>query len=163
MLVTGHSGPVTIWGTHRLNMPIYDRRIRAYHNLPARPIIDACITHQIRSIVRNELAKTTGQAIARWRTTHNMTQEGLAVALDVDPMTISRFERGVTLPSLLTLQKISIVFGVTMTELLEEPSNLADDKAKVLIALMRSLSEEEQAFFVETLTRFRLLVQQREK
>lgn len=113
--------------------------------------------------MRNELAKTTGQAIARWRTTHNMTQEGLAVALDVDPMTVSRFERGVTLPSLLTLQKISIVFGVTMTELLEEPSNLADDKAKVLIALMRSLSEEEQAFFVETLTRFRLLVQQREK
>ena len=144
-------------------MPTYDRRIRAYHNFPARPIIGACITHQIRSIVRNELAKTIGQAIARWRTAHNMTQEGLAVALDVDPMTVSRFERGVTLPSLLTLQKISIVFGVTMTELLEEPSDSADDKVKVLIALMRSLSEEEQAFFVETVTRFRSLVQQRRK
>jgi len=111
--------------------------------------------------VRNELAKTIGQAIARWRTAHNLTQEGLAIALDVDPMTVSRFERGVTLPSLLTLQKISAVFGITMAELVDSPSKTADDKAKVFTALMLSLSDEEQAFFVETLQRYCSLIQQR--
>lgn len=112
--------------------------------------------------MRNELAKTIGQAIARWRTAHSMTQEGLAIALDVDPMTVSRFERGVTLPSLLTLQKISVVFGITMAELLDTTSKASDDKAKVFSTLMLSLSDEEQAFFVETLQRYRSLLQQRE-
>ena len=113
--------------------------------------------------MRNELAKTIGQAIARWRTAHNMTQEGLAIALDVDPMTISRFERGVTLPSLLTLQKISVVFGISMAELLDTASKATDDKTKVFATLMLSLSDEEQAFFVETLQRYRQLFQQREQ
>jgi len=113
--------------------------------------------------VRNELAKTIGQTIARWRTAHNMTQEGLAIALDVDPMTVSRFERGVTLPSLLTLQKISVIFGITMAELLDRSSKAVDDKTKVFAALMLSLSDEEQVFFVETLQRYRSLFQQRER
>ena len=113
--------------------------------------------------MRNELAKTIGQAIARWRTAHNMTQEGLAIALDVDPMTISRFERGVTLPSLLTLQKISAVFGIAMAELVDGSSKAADDKTKVFAALMLSLSDDEQTFFVETLQRYRSLSQQRER
>ena len=113
--------------------------------------------------MRNELAKTIGQAIARWRTAHCMTQEGLAIALDVDPMTVSRFERGVTLPSLLTLQKVSVVFGITMAELVEKPTKAADDKTKVFSALMLSLSDEEQTFFVETLQRYCLLSQQRKQ
>jgi transcriptional regulator with XRE-family HTH domain len=128
-----------------------------------RPIIGTGISNQIRFVVRNELAKTIGQAIARWRTAHSMTQEGLAIALDVDPMTISRFERGVTLPSLLTLQKISVVFGISMAELVERPTKAADDKTKVFTALMLSLSDEEQTFFVETLQRYRLLFQRRER
>ena len=111
--------------------------------------------------MRNELAKTIGLAIARWRTAHNLTQEGLATTLDVDPMTVSRFERGVTLPSLVTLQKIAGVFGITMAELLDMKSKASDDKTRVFTALMLSLSDDDQAFFVETLQRYRSLLQQR--
>jgi transcriptional regulator with XRE-family HTH domain len=116
--------------------------------------------------VRPELAKTIGQAIARWRTAHAMTQEELAVALDVDPMTVSRFERGVSLPSLLTFQQIATVFGASMAQMLEDvpvpvplpaPATAGDNSA-MLASLMKNLSPEEQAFFIETLKRYRALV-----
>ncbi|QKV58512.1 MAG: hypothetical protein HT580_16100 [Dechloromonas sp.] len=49
-------------------------------------------------------------------------------------------------------------FGITMAELLDTTSR-RDDKAKVFSTLML---DEEQAFFVETLQRYRSLLQQRE-
>ena len=122
-----------------------------------------------RSTVRPELAKTIGQAIARWRTAHAMTQEELAVALDIDPMTVSRFERGVSLPSLLTFQQIATVFGASMAQMLEDapvPSPVpapARSNSATLASLMKSLSPEEQAFFIETLKRYRALVRHQRK
>ena len=122
-----------------------------------------------RSTVRPELAKTIGQAIARWRTAHAMTQEELAVALDIDPMTVSRFERGVSLPSLLTFQQIATVFGASMAQMLEDvpvplpvPAPTANSSA-MLASLMKNLSSEEQAFFIETLKRYRALVRHQRK
>ena len=122
-----------------------------------------------RFTVRPELAKTIGQAIARWRTAHAMTQEELAVALDVDPMTVSRFERGVSLPSLLTFQQIATVFGASMAQMLEDvPVPLpvpapAGNSSAMLASLMKNLSAEEQAFFIETLKRYRTLVRHQRK
>ena len=122
-----------------------------------------------RSTVRPELAKTIGQAIARWRTAHAMTQEELAVALDVDPMTVSRFERGVSLPSLLTFQQIAAVFGASMAQMLEDvPVSLnapvaTGSSSAMFVSLMKNLSPEEQAFFIETLKRYRALVRRQRK
>lgn len=119
--------------------------------------------------MRPELAKTIGQAIARWRTAHVMTQEELAVALDVDPMTVSRFERGVSLPSLLTLQQIATVFGASMAQILEDvpaqrPAPVATGSSVVMLAsLMKSLSADEQAFFIDTLKRYRVLSRHQRK
>lgn len=123
--------------------------------------------HMNRSTVRPELAKTIGQAIARWRTARGMTQEALAVALDVDPMTVSRFERGVSLPSLLTFQQIATVFGASMAQMLEDvPVPLpaaAESNSAMFTSLMKNLSPEEQAFFIETIKRYRTLVRQQKK
>ena len=122
-----------------------------------------------RSTVRPELAKTIGQAIARWRTAHAMTQEELAVALDVDPMTVSRFERGVSLPSLLTFQQIAAVFGASMAQMLEDvPVSLnapvaTGSSSAMFVSLMKNLSPEEQAFCLETLKRYRPLVRRQRK
>lgn len=119
--------------------------------------------------MRLELAKTIGQAIARWRTAHVMTQEELAVALDVDPMTVSRFERGVSLPSLLTLQQIATVFGSSMAQILEDvpaqrPAPTATGSSALMLAsLMKSLSADEQAFFIDTLKRYRTLSRHQRK
>ena len=45
-----------------------------------------------------------------------LTQAGLAEALGCEPMTISRYERGVYAPSVEALEQISTVFGCTMDE-----------------------------------------------
>jgi transcriptional regulator with XRE-family HTH domain len=98
-----------------------------------------------------------------------MTQEELAVALDIDPMKVSRFERGVSLPSLLTFQQIATVFGASMAQMLEDvPVRLpvpapAGNSSAMLASLMKSLSPEEQAFFIETLKRYRALVRHQRK
>ena len=119
--------------------------------------------------MRPELAKTIGQAIARWRTAHAMTQEELAVALDVDPMTVSRFERGVSLPSLLTFQQIATVFGASMAQMLEDvpvplkPAATDGDNSAMFTSLMKNLSPDEQVFFIETLKRYRALVRRQRK
>ena len=54
--------------------------------------------------------------------------ERLAVA----PETISRFERGATLPSLVTLQRFGQVLKSPMAELMTESSPAPDDQAAVV-------------------------------
>jgi len=86
-----------------------------------------------------------------------MTQEQLASALDLDPMTVSRFERGVTLPSLVTLQQIAGVFGTTMAQMLESKPAPATSHAVAVESLMRGFNEEERDFVLEMLRRYRRL------
>ncbi len=113
--------------------------------------------------MRHELAKTLGRTIAKQRNSLRMTQEELAVALDIDPMTVSRFERGITLPSLLTLQQIAEVFGVAMSSLLanEVVQQGSAEESAVIVRLVQGLSADEQAFVIETLKRYRALQKKR--
>ncbi len=85
-----------------------------------------------------------------------ITQEQLSVAIDVDPMTISRFERGVTLPSLLTVRRLADVFGVSMAEFFDEslPAPSVDGDAARLAMQLSALDEDEREFAFDTLRRF---------
>ncbi len=83
-----------------------------------------------------------------------MTQEQLAFALDVDPVTVSRFERGVTLPSLPTLHRIADIFGIHLARLFEEAPQEKRSDAETLGALMVGLSQAEKDFLLETIKRF---------
>lgn len=83
-----------------------------------------------------------------------MTQEQLALALDVDPVTVSRFERGVTLPSLPTLHRMADVFGITLARLFDDAPQSKRNEADTLGALMRGLSQAEKDFILETVKRF---------
>lgn len=112
--------------------------------------------------MRQELAQKIGQTIARWRIAHGITQEALALAINIDPMTISRFERGVTLPSLVTVRELAAVFGVTMAQLLEDVPSQESGEVQVIAALLKNFSSGEREFVIETLKRYRVL-QQREK
>ena len=58
---------------------------------------------------RRKLAKRLGQQIAERRRELSWTQDQLAERLGVDTETISRFERGVTVPALLTIEKLERV------------------------------------------------------
>ena len=73
-------------------------------------------------------------SIAALRKARNWTQSDLAERVGVDTETISRFERGATLPSLLTLEKISKSLKVGIGELLAESSAQPDALAFTLSA-----------------------------
>lgn len=92
-----------------------------------------------------------------------MTQEELAIALEIDPMTVSRFERGVTLPSLVTIQQLAGVFGVSMAQVLEDVPSQDSRDAQVIAALLKNISSGEREFVIETLKRYRLLVRHRRR
>lgn len=104
--------------------------------------------------MRHELVLAIGKTIARWRTAQGMTQEQLAMALDVDPVTVSRFERGVTLPSLPTLHRMADVFGVPLAGLLEDAPRAERSEADTLAALMGNLSVAEKNYVLDSVKRF---------
>ena len=92
-----------------------------------------------------------------------MTQEQLALALDVDPVTVSRFERGVTLPSLTTLHNMAGIFGVPLARLLDDAPQAERGEADTLAALMRNLSAHEKDYVLETVKRFCSLMARNKK
>lgn len=57
---------------------------------------------------RQRLGKKLGQRISERRKSLNWTQDQLAERLGVDAETVSRFERGATVPSLVTLDRRAI-------------------------------------------------------
>lgn len=66
----------------------------------------------------NALALRLGRNIAAQRKAVHLTQAQLAERLRVETETISRFERGKTLPSILTLERLGDLLGCTPAALL---------------------------------------------
>ena len=66
--------------------------------------------------------KYVGENIARLRVSFRMTQQQLAAALGVSHQAVSKWETGAALPDIESLLNISRLFGVTMEELLRQPS-----------------------------------------
>ncbi|MEK7880533.1 MAG: helix-turn-helix transcriptional regulator [Deltaproteobacteria bacterium] len=65
----------------------------------------------------SEVERLIGKRIAALRKERNLTQAGLAEYIGVTTETISRLERGVSVPSLKTLEGISNVMEVPLKDL----------------------------------------------
>lgn len=108
--------------------------------------------------VRHELSGTVGRIIARHRAAMKITQEQLSLALDVDLITISRFERGVSLPSLITIQQLCKIFGVSLSEFFSESgepdAGAVSGESAALLALFDTLQKDERSFVITTLKQF---------
>lgn len=98
---------------------------------------------------RGELAKRLGRNIMQWRKALGLTQDQVALQMEVEPETISRFERGVTLPSLPTLARLTEVLGATMAQLLEEKVPPPFSGAEKLAVWLEPLSKQDQAFVLD--------------
>ncbi len=59
-----------------------------------------------------------GSNIKRLRTAKNITQEQLAVAMNITSAAVSKWERGETYPDITLLQPLAYFFGVTLDELM---------------------------------------------
>lgn len=90
--------------------------------------------------------------LANCRKALGFTQEHLAETLGVETETISRFERGVSLPSLKTLEKLAGLLGTTTSNLLEEEMPRLEE-ANQLVAWLSPLSEMERQAVLDVVAR----------
>ena len=96
-----------------------------------------------------KLAKRIGKRIAERRKQIGWTQEQLAERMRVDPETVSRFERGVNLPSLPTLDRMAVVLKIGVGELLSPVKPAQLDEATRLATMIGELPARDRAFIVE--------------
>lgn len=65
----------------------------------------------------DQLSRRIGDAIQTARVARGLTQLDAAIALGVYPSTVSRWERGSSLPDLLTLPRLAALYGVSVVDL----------------------------------------------
>ncbi len=91
--------------------------------------------------MENSIENIIGQRIAKYRDSRELTQAELAEMIEVAPETISRMERGISIPSIKTLEKIAHVLQVRIVdfftnELVPKKSNKRDSEiSKILVFL----------------------------
>jgi transcriptional regulator with XRE-family HTH domain len=97
----------------------------------------------------DELGKKLGSAIAKRRKELGLTQDDLAGLVEVDAETISRMERGTTLPSLNRLFVIAQALETDAGELLSHASPIASDRMRVLADILETLDPLDQEVVLE--------------
>lgn len=99
--------------------------------------------------LRHSLVSRLGAKLVVQRKRRGRTQSELAELVGVDTETISRFERGVSLPSLLTLEKISRSLRVGVGELLAESIAQADDQVQLFSEWIADLDEADRRYVLD--------------
>jgi transcriptional regulator with XRE-family HTH domain len=96
-------------------------------------------------MMTKSVEKLIGAQIAKIRNDREITQERLAELTNVTPETISRLERGVSIPSIKTLEKISQALHTSLKDIfdfeyLEEPdkSDAVENEIARLIASLKT-------------------------
>lgn len=99
----------------------------------------------------DQLRKTIGQRVKEFRKARGMSQEDLAGAVERSVQSISKLERGLSLPGLKLLFALSQALDVPVAELLRaEPG---DDPRGVLLARIRGVAEGLDDAGLETAAR----------
>lgn len=91
-----------------------------------------------------QLRKRLGSALKAARVGRGLTQAEVAELVETDPETISRFERGVTLPSLIRLLYLAEALGVTTASLLGGASPRSVDELEEVRSTLASLSPRDR-------------------
>lgn len=105
--------------------------------------------HKKPAIDPDELGKRLGRAIAERRKAMKLTQDDVAGLVEVDAETISRFERGTSVPSLQRLFVIANALGAGVGELLTETSALSGDRAETLAAMLKGMKAADQQLLMD--------------
>ena len=100
-----------------------------------------------------QIGRQLGQNIAERRRAINWTQDRLAERLGVEAETVSRFERGVTVPSLHTLDRLARALKTRAADLLSESSTEPSDQAIRISAWLDGVPERDRIFVVDQIKR----------
>ena len=88
-----------------------------------------------------KLKNQIGANIAAYRKRAQMTQAGLAEKLNYSDKAVSKWERGESVPDVLTLVQLADQFGITVNDLLVDPNELPAETTKFQHA-MEQVSEK---------------------
>jgi transcriptional regulator with XRE-family HTH domain len=108
-----------------------------------------------------KLALQMGRAIAVRRQQKGLTQAELAELIGVEQETISRFERGATLPPLGRLSDIADALKCPLEGLLRDGSTRLEDRVQHLTNTMLGLSESDSQLVSEFIDRFCLRLKEK--
>lgn len=78
-----------------------------------------------------KLKSQLGANIVAYRKSSGMTQAKLAQQLNYSDKAVSKWERGESVPDVLTLVQLAELFGVTVNDLLVNPEELPEDGSKI--------------------------------
>ena len=78
-----------------------------------------------------KLKKQIGANIVSYRKHNGMTQLGLAEKLNYSDKAVSKWERGESVPDVLTLVQLAELFDITVNELLIDPNELPENPGAV--------------------------------
>lgn len=87
------------------------------------------------------LKKQIGANIASYRKRGSMTQAGLADKLNYSDKAISKWERGESVPDVLTLVQLARLFGVSVNDLLADPNELPENPGKIERAMGKAVEK----------------------
>jgi len=105
-----------------------------------------------RITVKNKpkgLGALLGRNIAERRKAVGLTQAELAEKIGADTVTISRFERGSNLPSLIRLEQIANALGLPLAELLSQSTSLCTDQTLLIQGWISELSDSDRKFILD--------------
>ena len=83
-----------------------------------------------------------GANISAQRKHAGLTQAGLAEKLNYSDKAVSKWERGESIPDVLTLMQLSELFGITVNELVCDPNALPENSDSKLEKAMTQVSEK---------------------
>lgn len=118
--------------------------------------IHVVLSHRVWKMVTarqgKEFAKRIGLTLAKQRLARKLTQEQVAKKLGVEQETISRFERGATLPPLLRLLDLAEIFEVSLDEIVRAGSPRTIDQVNDLVASLNMLNEPDRIWIQNWVT-----------
>lgn len=108
----------------------------------------------LEEATHTELPVRLGRNLAARRKSLGLTQAEVAERLGVDTETLSRFERGKHVPSLLTLERLAAILSTTCGDLLAEDPPAPSSQALAMQTWLAGLSERDAAFATRMLKAF---------
>ena len=89
-----------------------------------------------------KLKNQIGKNIASYRKCAGLTQAGLAEKLNYSDKAVSKWERGESIPDVITLAQLAELFEITVNELVADPDVLPGDNPGNLEKAMTQVSEK---------------------
>jgi transcriptional regulator with XRE-family HTH domain len=121
---------------------------------PTKMVDPQRVRRKVDEATHSDLPLRLGRNLATRRKALGLTQAGVAERLGVDTETLSRFERGKHVPSLLTLERLAAILSSTCAELLEEHVPEPSSEALVMQTWLAGLSASDAAFAKRMLMAF---------